>query len=463
MTKSLMTHSRSQAVLGSLLLAVTSIGMMASAVNAQSNSFLQQLIGNDVTEIGPKYNGINDAMSRFLNKDFDGARQLLREVTAQNPELPPAGVLLGKMFAAAKNTPAARAAIEEAVLSSPTDPEAFVIFADTAVQQGRWTDADLLYRRASALADKYNANPKRKKNLTMSTLNGLAAVSEFRKDWKSAELYLEKLSQLAPENLAAKTRLGRAYFQQGGKENEARAYEMFNTVWAMDKTKVPRKEINMGRLLEASGRDASSLYRKALERDPDTLATQLAAAKWAIDTGKLDIAMKCSQKASQIAPNDFQTRQLQGILALYNQDYETAEKTYRVAHELQPSNNAVLASLAVCLVEQSDEAKRRQALEFATMNLRLLNDRSQQSGRDAAVTMSWVLYRLGNVVQAERTLREALAAGGVGFDSAYFAAQILSERGQSEASIQLLKPALESKRLFPSRKAAEALLKKLGG
>ncbi len=445
------------------LAASAAISADANDARAQKNQFLQQLIGNDVDEVGTKYNGINDAMSRFLNKDFDGARQLLRDVCAQNPELPPAGILLGKLFVAAKDTPMARAAIEEAVAESPMDPEAYVIFADTAIQQRRFTDADLLYRRASAAVQKYDANAKRKKNLEISTLNGLATVSEFRKDWKGAETYLTKLSELAPDNIAAKTRLGRAYFQQEGKKNEERAYQMFQQIYEMDKQNVPRKEINMGRLLEANGRDASSLYMKALQRDPDTLATQLAVAKWAIDTGKLDVATKCSQKASALAPNDFQTLQLKGILALYNQDYTAAESVYRQAHQLQPSNNAVLASLAVCLVEQPDEAKRGQALEFATMNLRLLNDRSKQGGRDAAVTMSWVMYRLGNVVQAERTLREALAAGPVGFDSAYFSAQILSERGQSEASIQLLKPALASDRLFPSRKAAEALLKKLAG
>lgn len=449
--------------IAAMVIAATS-GLALDA-HAQKSQFINQLIGNDVEEVGPKYNGINDAMSRFLNRDFEGAQQLLREVTAQNPELPPAGILMGKMFAAAKNTPAARGAIENSVTDNPGDPEAFIIFADTAVQQRRWTDAELLYNRANALVQKYSSNPKRKKNLQTSALNGLAAVSEFRKDWKGAEGYLTKMTApgLAPDNITALTRLGRAYFQQGGKANEERAYELFNKIYTMNKQQVPRKEINMGRLLEANGRDASSLYQKALERDPNTLATQLAVAKWAIDTGREDIAKRCSSSASKLDPNNFQTRQLQGILALYGQDYASAEKIYRIANQLQPGNNATMASLAVCLVEQPNEDKRRQALEYATMNLRLLNDRSQQGGRDAAVTMAWVLYRLGNIVQAERTLREALAAGGVGFDSAYFAAEILNERGQKEAAMQLLKPALESKRLFPSRKPAQALLTKIGG
>ncbi len=217
----------------------------------------------------------------------------------------------------------------------------------------------------------------------------------------------------------------------------------------------------MGRLFEQNGRDASRLYERALERDPDTLATQLAVAQWALDTGRPDIAAKCAQAAAQIDRDSLQTKQLEGLMALYNRDYPAAEQAYRLANQLSPSNNAIINSLAIALVEQDDEDKRRQAADYAQMNLRLLNDRNQQAGRDAAVTMAWVMYRLGNIVQAERTVQEALNAGGVGHDSAYFAAQILSERGRADASLQLLKPALESKRLFSTRKDAEALLVKL--
>ena len=436
-----------------------------SAANAQ-NAFIKQLIGNDVEEIGPQYDGLEDVVSRFLNKDFEGAKQDLDQITAKNPELPPAGVLLGKMFVAAKNSVAARDAIEKAITDAPNDPEAFVIFADTAIQQRRWTDADLLYERAAALVENYNANPKRKKNLSIRSINGLAAVAEVRKQWKIAEQRLRELTQIDPENINALTRLGRALFQQGGDakekaDNEKAAYNLFHEVYNLDKQRVPRPEINMGRLFEQNGRDGSRLYEKALERDPDTLATQLAVAQWALDTGRPQIAEKCSQATLQIDPNALQTKQLEGLLALYNRDYEAAEQAYRVANQLAPSNYATINSLAIALVEQSDEAKRRLALNYASMNLRLLNDRTQQAGRDAAVTMAWVMYRLGNIVQAEQTLQQALNAGPVGHDSAFFAAQILSERGRADAALQLLKPALESKRLFGARKNSEALLVKL--
>ena len=123
----------------------------------------------------------------------------------------------------------------------------------------------------------------------------MTTVAEFRKDWGAAESHLTKLTGLDPKNISALTRLGRAIFQQGGEANERKAYTLFNDVYLLDPQKVPRKEINMGRMYESNGRDASSLYQKALERDPNTLATQLAVAKWAIDSGNLDVAARCSQ------------------------------------------------------------------------------------------------------------------------------------------------------------------------
>ncbi len=190
------------------------ISGFVSAAHAQ-NPFIKQLIGNDVDEIGPQYQGLEGAVSRFLNQDYEGAKQELEAVTVKNPELPPASVLLGKMFVAAKNTNAARDAIENAVVENPADPEAYVIFADTAIQQRRWTEAELLYDKALTLVQDYNANPKRKKNISIGALNGLAAVAEIRKDWKTAEDRLRQLTQLDAENINALTRLGRAVVPTG--------------------------------------------------------------------------------------------------------------------------------------------------------------------------------------------------------------------------------------------------------
>ena len=59
---------------------------------------VEWLIGSSVTDVGSKYNKIEDAVKRFRNNDYAGALAQLAEVKQNNPELPPAGVLMGKVM-----------------------------------------------------------------------------------------------------------------------------------------------------------------------------------------------------------------------------------------------------------------------------------------------------------------------------------------------------------------------------
>ena len=48
--------------------------------------------------------------------------------------------------------------------TSPNDPEAFLILAEHAMQQGRTIEAEALYDKALQLTEKFTENPKRKRN-----------------------------------------------------------------------------------------------------------------------------------------------------------------------------------------------------------------------------------------------------------------------------------------------------------
>ena len=57
----------------------------------------------------------------------------------------------------------------------PNDPEAYMLFAQLALQDGQATEAELLLQKTKALADAYSANAKRKRNFDLSVAAGLAA------------------------------------------------------------------------------------------------------------------------------------------------------------------------------------------------------------------------------------------------------------------------------------------------
>ncbi len=412
---------------------------------------------SSVVQIGSKYPEFDNAVKLFLRGDFDGAEALLKKLKEKNPELAPPGVLMGKLFLNAKNPARARNEFEKAVRDDPTDPEAYVVFGNTALQQREFTDATLLYEKAAEVAEQYTKNPERKKYHTLRALLGIAAVAEAREQWDLGEESLRKALKVDPENYPALLQLGRILFN---KKKEQDAYTVFQEAYRIDKEKVARPEVNMARMYQNAKDDAHAkqLMDRAKERDPNSLLTRLAIAQWALETDRLEEAEENSKAALKIDPNNFDVQVLQGILARIRKDYPAAEAAFLEANRISPSNGLVLNQIAIALAEQDDPKKRQTAAEYAQMANKLYGDRSTVLGRDSLVVLAWVLYRLERLPEAVQVVGQALGSGGVNNDVSYFAAKILHESGRNDVALQLLNAALDDNtRLFPNRKDAQDL------
>ena len=416
---------------------------------------------------------VQEAANQFLQRNFEEAERLMKEAKADNPQLPPAGVLLGSLYSRANNPLAARAAYEKAVRDEPEDPEPYVVFGENAIRQRRFTDAALLFDKAIEVAEAYNANAERKKNLAIRGYLGAALVAQAREQWEDAENWLRQSMALRGEDTSLSQRLGQILFKKSEaidgedarKQAELAAYREFERAYNMDTKKVARPEINMARMYQASGREenAKKLVAKARERDPDGLATQVAAAQWAIDSGDTQLLADCAAAAMRIDGASIEALVLDGFKKRLDNDHEGAETSFRAAHATAPSNATVLNQLAISLAEQPDERKKKQALEFAQMSTRMHADLKRSVAREAAVTLGWVFYRMGNSTDAARAVQSAINAGQVGPEAAYMAARIAADRGNEEAARVLLKSALDGKdRLFPHRQEAEELLNSIG-
>jgi tetratricopeptide (TPR) repeat protein len=361
-------------------------------------------------------------------------------------------------FLFAANQPAlARAELERVVKSQPTDPEPYQLFGEVAFQQRQYTEADLLFAKSLELSEQLAANPRRQQNLTKRANFGLASVAEVREDWQTAQKYLKAISQAEPADIAAGTRLARTMFQLG---DDKGAYNLLGQIWKKDE-KTTRPEVTMGVWYEQSGKraNASNLMKKVAERDAKGLETQLAVARWALDAGELDLAKSCADRALELEPNSLEAKLVLGLVARYNKDYAAARSAYESAHLQSPSHLAAMLQLSLVLLEQT--GNERMALDYAQTAARIFSDLSQATGREAAVTLAWVLLRLGRPAEAQRAIQEALAAGSVSPEGAYFAARILEQGGNTEAAGKLLQTALNNDPSFPTRTDADRLLKQL--
>lgn len=406
---------------------------------------------------------VQAALEKFKARDFAGAEALLKEASAANPKLPPAGVLLGTLYFKANQPNAARAAFEQAVRDNPGDPEAYVVFGENALQQRRFTDGILLFEKAAAVGESYTQNPERQRNMQLRAQNGIAAVAEARGDFAASEAALNKVLQTDSANVAAMTRLGRVLFS---KKDEQGAYDAFKKLYEVDPVKMTRYEINMARLYQADNQPgkAEKLINLALERDGENLATVLACGQWALETGKVDFAQTIADKAGKVDDESMQVHLLKGLIARMKADSGTAETAFRKAQTLKPSNAIVLNQLAIALGSQESEEKMKQAFEFSQMATRLFPDSRSPIGRECGVTLAWVLSRLDKKDAALKQLQMAVQNGPVGPDASFFAAEVLHKYGRSDTAIQLLQGAIESgKGVFPAKKQAEDLLRKIRG
>ncbi len=460
--------------LAAAALAIAIIVFAAGAAQAQIT--VESLIGKSVTDISDTMSKpIEQAITLFTNRQFDDARNLLKQTCSAYPELPPPGVLMAQMFVAANQGLAARSELERCVLDNPTDPEPYLVFGDLAFQNRQITESGLCFDRANELANAYNANPRRKRDLQIRANAGLAAVASAREQYQAEEKLLANWIALEPDSTAAYTRLARCQFKQGGKDNIQRAYATFKKLYdeidtEKDPTKkVPRAEVNMAVLYTQGAKDipnadkvAKQLMGYALERaGPSDINTRLAVSQWALDEGDLDMAKKAAAAAAQIDPDSLQALLLAGVAARYEEDMPKAEQLFRRALSKAPSNFAAMNNLALALIEQDDTTKRTQAMEFAQLNQRINNNLQTPAGREAAATLSWVAFKSGNEADAERGILQVIQSGSVTNEAAYRAALILQKRGNTQQALQILEPLVSQTRYFPGKKEAEALKDKL--
>jgi predicted Zn-dependent protease len=69
---------------------------VARAANAQLTT--EVLIGDSISDPGPRYSDVDEAIKRFTNRDPLGAQQFLEAAVRKNPNLPPVDLLLAKMY-----------------------------------------------------------------------------------------------------------------------------------------------------------------------------------------------------------------------------------------------------------------------------------------------------------------------------------------------------------------------------
>jgi tetratricopeptide (TPR) repeat protein len=426
----------------------------------------QTILDPYVDDYGPKYQDVDTAISQLTSGRLADARASLATARRKNPNLPPANLMLAEILARAQQAAPVQAALEEAVKEDPADPGAYVYFGDFAIQGRRLAEAQLLYAKALDLTSGYTTNDKRKTRLLTATYSGLAQVAETQEDWPTARQHLEKLRQLDPNSAIALMRLGRVMFRMAKNLDEERAvFDIYKQVHTLDPKTTAYPDVNMALLYEQAGKtdNAKKLIERAAQRDSQNIFTMVAVAKWGLEHGELDMADQACQAALKLDPDSVEALIYSGLTARRRDNLPAAEEALKKAHVLSPINSLVVGQLSQVLAESSDEKKQSLAVNYARLGTQLAPDPKETAGREALVTMAWVMSRLKQDASAARVVQQALSAGDgrISADSGYYAAQILYNNGMTEASQRLLEQTLAQDPVFTNRSAAEQLLARI--
>ena len=108
------------------------------------------------------------------------------------------------------------------------------------------------------------------------------------------------------------------------------------------------------------------------------------------------------------------------------------------------------------LAELPEKENVQRALEIAETNVAMVKDNPQLQVA-SLTTLSWVLYKLGRMADAEKILAQVSQNNSLSADGAYYIAQILSDKGEKEQAQRRLEQLMTNDPIFANRAAAEAL------
>jgi len=397
---------------------------------------------------------VKEAIKSFEKRDFDACLKQLAQARKAHPELPPPHALFAKLAFLSNQGALIRPALESAIAEDHEHPEVFILFGNLALAEGRVTDAAVHFEKARGLATGKRWTADQRNRFDRLSLQGEAVVAESRGDWKAARAVLGGWLKQDPGNAAARQRLGKALFHL--KEHDA-AYEEIQQAAKADAALEPAA-ITMAWLFTRAGnlKKAEEWIDYANKTTPESQAVQMASAAWLMEQGRADEARSHADAAAKLNPGSTEIKRLLGLAARQRKDFAQAEQIFEgLAHEA-PADAWLRNQWALVLVEQSDESRRRRALELAELSVR-----QNPKAADALATLGTVYYRLNRLDDAEKVLQAVVGSGQGNSDAAYVLARVRADRGHPDAAPALLKLALDAPGIFIFRRDAQDWLDRL--
>ncbi len=317
----------------------------------------------------------------------EAALKLLEDHPPQDDEIAPI-LLRARLLQSLDRGSEALPLLRKTIARHPDDKRLRLTYARMLVEQDRVDDAKVEF---ASLLQQYPDDDELRYSL--------ALVSLEAKAYDEAATYLEDLIARDSHVDAAHLNLGRIREERNDLEGALAEYAQVGP----GNDYLPA-QLRQADILIANGRSEEAVRRLdgAREAQPDyAIQLYLIEAETLGNNEKDQQALQVLEKAIKQYPDDLNLLYTRAMLAEKRDDLSQMEKDLRSIITREPENAMALNALGYTLADRTTRyAEAKQLIEKA----HLINP------EDPAVldSLGWVNYRLGNLDEAERLLRQAL-------------------------------------------------------
>ncbi|PYC27162.1 hypothetical protein DMO17_05315 [Aquipseudomonas alcaligenes] len=316
------------------------------------------------------------------------ALELLEAHAASEEEIPPL-LLRARLLQGLDRGKEAIPLLENGIAQHPEDKRLRLAYARQLVELRRLDEAKSEF---AGLLQRFPDDDDLRYSLALVCLEDQA--------WDEAAVYLEELVERGAHSDAAHFNLGRIYEQRGDAESALIEYGMVGPGDDFLAAQVRQTEIlfEQGRAAEASSR-----LGRSRDSQPDyAIQLYLLESEALANRQRHEEAWQVIARALEQFPGDTNLLYTRAMLAEKRGDLAGLERDLRDIIAREPDNATALNALGYTLADRTtryDEAKA------------LIEQAHRLNPEDAATldSLGWVNYRLGNLEEAERYLRAALA------------------------------------------------------
>ncbi len=261
-------------------------------------------------------------------------------------------------------------------------------YARTLIEQNRMDEAKAQF---TSLAEQYPEDDELRFSLALIALEG--------KKWDEAQGYLEELIERDSHVDSAHLNLGRIAEERNDPQGALAEYALVGP----GNDYLPA-QMRQADILVSHGRGAEASKKLAAARDaqPDYgIQLFLIEAETLAANNQTDRAWNVLQQALKQYPDDLNLLYSRAMLAEKRNDLEQMERDLRAIIKREPDNAMALNALGYTLSDRTTRYAEAKVLIQQAYDL---------NPDDPAVldSLGWVNFRLGNLDEAERLLRQAL-------------------------------------------------------